>query len=142
VGATVSNPVSTKPYLIRAIYEWCVDHGYTPYINVRADESARVPMEYVKDGSIVLNVSQVATRNLKIDNERVHFSARFNGVSREISVPIGCVAAIFARENGQGMVFEVQSNQDESVEPKPPAPPGPPAAPAASGGKSHLKVVK
>jgi stringent starvation protein B len=145
-GGTVSTTVSTKPYLIRAIYEWCVDHGYTPYINVRADGQARVPVEYVKDGNIVLNVSQVATRNLKIDNERVHFSARFNGVSREISVPIGSVAAIFARENGQGMVFDLQAEQ-ESAEPKPPAPPAAPGptpgpAPAASGGKGHLKIVK
>jgi stringent starvation protein B len=141
-GIAMSSTVSTKPYLIRAIYEWCVDLGYTPYINVRVDAQARVPVEYVKDGNIVLNVSQVATRNLKIDNERVHFSARFNGVSREISVPIGCVAAIFARENGQGMVFDVQAEQ-ESAEPKPPAPPAAPGpAPIASGGKSHLKIVK
>jgi stringent starvation protein B len=136
---TVSTTASTKPYLIRAIYEWCLDHGFTPYINVRVDANARVPVEYVKDGNIVLNVSQVATRNLKIDNERVHFSARFNGVSREISVPIGCIAAVFARENGQGMVFDLQAEQ-ESAEPQPPAPPGP--APLASGGKGHLKVVK
>jgi|APDOM4702015248_1054824.scaffolds.fasta_scaffold333239_1 stringent starvation protein B len=141
-GDNVSTTASTKPYLIRAIYEWCVDHGYTPYINVRVDAQARVPVEYIKDGSIVLNVSQAATRNLKIDNERVHFSARFNGVSREISVPIGSVAAIFARENGQGMVFEVQTDA-QSAEPQPPAPPSsPPAAPAATGGKSHLKIVK
>ncbi len=141
-GGIVSTTASTKPYLIRAIYEWCVDHGLTPYINVRVDDQARVPVEYVKDGNIVLNVSQVATRNLKIDNERVHFSARFNGVSREISVPITSVAAIFARENGQGMVFEVQAEAVTTVEPQPPAPPSPSPAPAASGGKGHLKVIK
>jgi stringent starvation protein B len=137
-ATTVSN-TSTKPYLIRAIYEWCIDSGHTPYINVRVDANTRVPVEFIKDGNIVLNVSQVATRNLKIDNERVHFSARFNGVSREISVPIERVAAIFARENGQGMVFDVQAEQ-EHAEPHPPAPEG--SAPIASGGRGHLKIVK
>ena len=100
--------ISTKPYLIRAIYEWCADATFTPYLNVKVDENVRVPMEYVKNGEIVLSVSQQATRNLTIGNDLIQFSARFNGVSREISVPIYAVQAIFARENGQGMFFEVE----------------------------------
>ena len=92
--------VSTKPYFLRAIYEWCSDCGYTPYLSVRVDERTRVPMEYVKNGEIVLNVSLNATRNLTINNELIQFSARFNGVSREVSVPVDRVQGIFARENG------------------------------------------
>ena len=98
--------LSTKPYLIRAIYEWCADCGFTPYLTVRVDQNTRVPMEYVKNGEIVLSVSQQATRNLTIGNDLVQFSARFNGVSREIAVPIYAVQGIFARENGRGMFFE------------------------------------
>jgi len=101
--------VSTKPYFIRAIYEWCSDCGYTPYLSVKVDENTRVPAEYVKNGEIVLNVSLNATRNLTINNELVQFSARFNGVSREISVPIGAVSAIFAKENGQGLFFPTET---------------------------------
>ena len=97
--------ISTKPYLLRAIFEWCCDCGLTPYLSVRVDASTRVPMEYVKNNEIVLNISSGATRNLTIDNDIVQFSARFNGVSREISVPIGNVAGIFARENAEGMMF-------------------------------------
>ena len=80
--------VSTKPYFIRAIYEWCSDCGFTPYLSVRVDDRTRVPMEYVKNGEIVLNVSLNATRNLTINNELIQFSARFNGVSREVSIPV------------------------------------------------------
>jgi stringent starvation protein B len=101
--------LSTKPYLIRAIYEWCADTTYTPYLNVRVDQHVRVPMEYVKNGEIVLSVSQQATRNLTIGNDLIQFSARFNGVSREISIPIYAVQAIFARENGRGVFFEPES---------------------------------
>ena len=97
--------VSTKPYFIRAIYEWCSDCGYTPYLSVRVDERTRVPMEYVKNGEIVLNVSLNATRNLTINNELIQFSARFNGTSREVSVPVPTVSGIFAKENGQGLAF-------------------------------------
>ncbi|MCE2991023.1 MAG: ClpXP protease specificity-enhancing factor [Burkholderiales bacterium] len=107
--------ISTKPYLIRAIYEWCADATFTPYLNVKVDENVRVPMEYVKNGEIVLSVSQQATRNLTIGNDLIQFSARFNGVSREISVPIYAVQAIFARENGQGMFFEVEPPPAEGV---------------------------
>ncbi|MBC7415835.1 MAG: ClpXP protease specificity-enhancing factor [Herminiimonas sp.] len=98
---------STKPYLLRAIYEWCTDNGYTPYLAAMADGSARVPKEFVKNGEIVLNISFGATSGLKMDNDVIHFNARFGGISREISVPIENVVAIYARENGQGMAFEV-----------------------------------
>ena len=98
---------STKPYLLRAIYEWCTDNGYTPYLAATADGNARVPREFVKNGEIVLNISFGATSGLKMDNDQIRFNARFGGVSREIMVPIENVVAIYARENGQGMAFEV-----------------------------------
>ena len=98
---------STKPYLLRAIYEWCTDNGFTPYVAVLVDAQTRVPMQFVKNGEIVLNISFDATSALKMDNDRIHFSARFGGVSREISVPVENVIAIYARENGQGMAFDV-----------------------------------
>ena len=96
---------STTPYLIRAICEWCEDNGLTPYVAVKVDANTRVPLEFVRNGEIVLNISADATRNLKIGNDLIQFSARFNGVSREVSVPITAVAGIFAKENGQGMAF-------------------------------------
>ena len=138
--------VSTKPYFIRAIYEWCSDCGFTPYLSVRVDERTRVPMEYVKNGEIVLNVSLNATRNLTINNELIQFSARFNGVSREVSIPVDRVQGIFARENGQGAFFTVESPTALAVAPAAAAtqavegevePPRPPAA-----GRSRLKLVK
>ena len=98
--------VSTKPYLLRAIYEWCTDNGYTPHIAVVVDARTRVPMQFVKNGEIVLNISFEATSGLKMDNDVIGFSARFGGVSRDISVPVENVIAIYARENGQGMAFE------------------------------------
>ena len=100
---------STTPYLIRAIFEWCCDNGFTPYIAVKVDETTKVPMEYVKNGEIVLNVSPDATRNLKIGNDLLQFSARFAGVSREISVPINTVGGIFAKETGQGLSFQTST---------------------------------
>ncbi len=96
---------STRPYLIRALYEWCTDNGLTPYVAVRVDDTVRVPNEYVKDGEIVLNISFDATSSLKLGNEFIEFKARFAGSAREIMVPIGRVIAIYARENGQGMAF-------------------------------------
>ena len=101
--------LSTKPYLIRAIYEWCADAGFTPYLSVKVDANTRVPMEYVKGGEIVLSISQLATRDLTIGNEVVQFSARFNGVSREVSVPIYAVQGVFARENGRGVFFDPET---------------------------------
>ncbi len=97
---------STKPYMVRAIHEWCVDNGLTPYLAVRVDGNTRVPAGYVRDGEIVLNINYSATRDLRIDNEAVTFSARFNGVSTDLYVPMNAVQGIFARENGQGMFFE------------------------------------
>ncbi len=99
--------ISTKPYLLRAIYEWCTDNGYTPYLAAMVDARTRVPREFVKNGEIVLNISFSATSGLKMENELIHFHARFGGVSREISIPVENVVAIYARENGQGMAFEV-----------------------------------
>ena len=96
---------STRPYLIRALYEWCTDNGFTPYVAVLVDDTVRVPNEYVKDGEIVLNISFDATSALKLGNEFIEFKARFAGTAREIMVPIGRVIAIYARENGQGMAF-------------------------------------
>ncbi|MDD0816323.1 ClpXP protease specificity-enhancing factor [Curvibacter sp. HBC28] len=96
---------STRPYLIRALYEWCSDNGFTPYVAVSVDETVQVPREFVKDGEIVLNVSFDATSGLNIGNDFLSFKARFGGVPRDISVPIERVIAIYARENGQGMAF-------------------------------------
>ena len=90
-------PPSTTPYLIRAIYEWCVDGGFTPYLAVKVNARTRVPMEFVRNGEIVLNVSADATRNLTIGNDGVQFSARFSGTSRELSIPIDAVTGIFAK---------------------------------------------
>ena len=100
------NLPSTKPYLIRAIHEWCTDNGFTPYMAVKFGDRVRVPREFVRDGQIVLNVGYGATGNLQIANEGVSFQARFGGVAREIAFPIGNVTAIYARENGAGMAFE------------------------------------
>ena len=96
---------STRPYLIRAMYEWCTDNGFTPYVAVQVDDTVQVPREYVKNGEIVLNVSFDATSSLKLGNEFIEFKARFAGSAREIVVPVGRVIAIYARENGQGMAF-------------------------------------
>lgn len=101
-----NNIPSTKPYLIRAIHEWCCDNGYTPYLLVKAGPSTRVPLEHVKDGQIVLNVSYDATGKLMMDNDAISFQARFGGVARDLFVPIGTVLAIYAKENGVGMGFE------------------------------------
>ena len=102
---------STRPYLLRAMHEWCTDHGYTPYMAVVVDGSVQVPMEFVKGGEIVLNVSYDATNGLVIGNEYVEFKARFGGVPRDIMVPITHVLAIYARENGQGMAFPMPSSE-------------------------------
>ena len=96
---------STRPYLVRALYEWCTDNGLTPYVAVLADDTVKVPREYVQNGEIVLNISVDATSGLKLSNEFIEFKARFAGVAREIVVPMDRVIAIYARENGQGMAF-------------------------------------
>ena len=98
--------ISTKPYLVRALFDWCNDSGYTPYVAVAVGSNVVVPQEYVKDGEIVLNVSPLATNRLSIGNEFLEFQARFGGVPREVRVPVESIRAIYARETGQGMAFE------------------------------------
>lgn len=98
---------STRPYLVRALHEWCTDNGLTPYLAVRVDKTVQVPHEYVKEGEIVLNISFDATSHLQLSNEFVEFKARFAGKVREVSIPMNRVAAIYARESGQGMTFPV-----------------------------------
>ena len=149
--------ISTKPYMLRAIYEWCTDSGFTPYLAVKVDGTTTVPREYVKKGEIVLNISFGATSGLKMDNDAVRFHARFGGVSREIYVPVHNVLAIYANENGQGMAFEVG---DAAAEPAAPglasvptvsadSAPGAAAAladnndePPKKGGRPTLTVIK
>lgn len=156
---------STKPYLIRAIYEWSAEAGLTPYLSVKVDQNTRVPLEYVKNGEIVLNISMSATRNLTISNDLVQFSARFNGVSREVSVPVYAISGIFSRENGQGLFFQPEeapaaaemvaqpagavdvaesaptlTDASDAAEPARPAEDGGPSRP--SSGRGRLKLVK
>ncbi len=99
--------VSTKPYLLRALYEWCVDEGFTPYIAVMVDQHTRVPAGFAKDGQIVLNIGPMASNQLHIANDVITFQARFSGKVQHLSVPVANVSAIYARENGEGMGFEV-----------------------------------
>ena len=103
---------STKPYILRALYEWASDNGYTPYIAVWVDEHTTVPRQYVKNNEIVLNIGQSASHNLNIDNQWLSFSARFAGVAHDVWVPVGNVLSIFARETGQGMGFELEKAPD------------------------------
>jgi stringent starvation protein B len=133
---------STKPYLIRAIFEWCSDSGLTPYLSVKVDGETRVPLEYVKNGEIVLNISPDATHRLTIDEAGVRFSARFNGVSRECAVPLTAVTGIFARENNQGLFFppEAAAAEGETAAAEPTPEPTPPSP--AGGGKPKLQIVK
>lgn len=105
---------STKPYLLRALYEWCLDNNQTPHIVAWVNEHTRVPMQYVRENEIVLNIGTTASHNLTIDNDWVHFSARFAGVSHEIWIPVGHIISIFSRESGEGMGFEVEPYQTES----------------------------
>jgi stringent starvation protein B len=106
---------STRPYLLRALHEWCTDSGFTPYVAVFVDETVQVPMEYVKNGEIVLNVGYDATAGMTLGNEFIEFKARFGGVPREIIIPINRVMAIYARENGQGMSFPMNTTSAEAV---------------------------
>ncbi len=135
---------STRPYLVRALHDWCTDNGFTPYIAVFVDDHVQVPKEYVKNNEIVLNVGFEATSALKLGNELIEFKARFGGTSREIAVPIDHVIAIYARENGQGMAFPMPSDASgaesgDAGKPESPTPAarGPRlAGPAGSGRKS------
>jgi stringent starvation protein B len=108
---------STRPYLIRALHEWCTDNGFTPYVAVFVDAAVQVPSEYVKNNEIVLNVGFEATSGLKLGNDFIEFKARFGGVAREIVVPVDHVVAIYARENGQGMAFPMPPGQGVASEP-------------------------
>lgn len=163
----MTEPTSTKPYLVRAIYEWCTDNGYTPYLAVAVNETTRVPRAHVRNGEIVLNVSALATHRLQMSNTEVSFTARFSGVAEEIWVPIDRVTAIYAKETGHGMAFEVAKDlaepiglRDVSVEspaasedddPRPPSGPvaggsGPTSGPSGSSsggsGRPALRRVK
>jgi len=121
---------STRPYLIRALHDWCTDNGFTPYLAVHVDRSVQVPLEYVKNNEIVLNVGFEATSGLKLGNEFIEFRARFGGMARDIIVPIDHVVAIYARENGQGMAFPMPAQPGAeapaAVEPPSAAPEGAP----------------
>ena len=111
---------STKPYLIRAIHEWCADQGLTPYLAVSVDATTRVPREFVKDGQIVLNVGLEATHQLQLGNEEISFQARFGGRSFPVVVPIERVSAIYASENGEGLAFEVTETPAVDAKTAPP----------------------
>ncbi len=126
---------STRPYLIRALHDWCSDNGFTPYIAVHVDRFVQVPMEYVSNGEIVLNVGFEATSSLDLGNEAISFKARFGGVAREIVVPVDHVVAIYARENGQGMAFPAPGATAAGATATSPvtAPPAAAPAPAAPG---------
>ena len=158
-----NNGTSTRPYLIRALHEWCTDNGFTPYIAVFVGPNVKVPMEYVKNGEIVLNVGFEATTGLELSNERIEFKARFGGSSRDISVPVDHVIAIYARENGQGMAFPVPTEPSRlgtddldtrmapapsvlrlasEPEPVPAKPDGDEPPPAPPAGRPSLKRIK
>jgi stringent starvation protein B len=135
---------SIKPYLVRAVYEWCSDQGYTPYLAVAVDAHTRVPREYVQDGQIVLNLGLEATHQLVLGNELITFSARFSGVAQALSVPVENVAAIYARENGQGMAFEAVTREDSpvAVVVTPSEPSDEASASPVAAGKGHLTRIK
>lgn len=109
-----NQPTSTKPYLVRAIHEWCSDNGLTPYLAVSVTENVRVPAEHVRNGEIVLNVGMLATDKLVISNDDISFQARFSGRVHQIYVPMDNVVAIYAKETGNGMAFEVPKALAES----------------------------
>lgn len=151
-----ASEIATKPYLLRALYEWCVDNGYTPHVAVKVDSKTQVPSEYVKNGEITLNVSPSAVHKLQMGNELIEFSARFAGVARQISVPVANVYAVYARETGHGMTFDVDAPKPVTqavAEAEPAAPKEPPAAlpapsnastepPKKPGGKPTLRRIK
>ena len=145
---------SAKPYLVRALYEWCVEQGYTPYLAVRVDPQTRVPVQFVKNGEIVLNVGPLATHKLTMDNDWVLFNARFNGTSQEVAVPFTAVIGIFAKETGYGMGFQptLDAAESDSGQPLQIASASdepvklleemPPVAAKSKTKASHLKVIK
>ena len=128
---------SSRPYMLRAIYQWILDNQCTPYLLVNADsEGVVVPQDFVQDGQIVLNISEVAVAGLNIDNNFVSFTGRFGGVSQDIWVPVGAVLAIYAKENGQGMLFD----PDDDLPPPSPDDDGPDSGDTPK--RPSLKVVK
>ena len=140
---------STKPYLLRAIWEWCCDNGFTPHIAVEVDDKTRVPREFVRGGQIVLNLGPTATSKLQIGNDFIDFQARFNGVARDLSVPVDRVSAIYARENGAGMAFEVDGEDDaeepafvDAEEVTATSDESPPEPPHPEGGRPRLQRIK
>jgi len=137
---------STKPYLLRAIYEWCVDQGLTPYLAVTVSARTRVPRAYVKEGQIVLNIDQEAAHQLHMGNEFITFAARFGGVAENLSIPVDLVTAIYARENGHGMAFEVEASAAaapaEPVEGAEDATQPAPEPDKPSGARPHLVRIK
>ncbi|MBO1114668.1 ClpXP protease specificity-enhancing factor [Bordetella petrii] len=143
---------STKPYLLRALHEWCTDNGYTPYITVQVDEHTLVPVAHVRDGQITLNVGTLATNKLVLGNEFIEFQARFSGVTENVLVPVASVSAIYARETGAGMGFEVQpyeapSREETAADPAAPDAAGDTSTAPADGGddepkRPHLTIVK
>jgi stringent starvation protein B len=136
--------LSTKPYLIRAIYEWCSDNGYTPYLSVKVDAQTRVPNEFVKNGEIILNIRSDAVHHLTLGNDLIQFSARFNGVSREISVPVDAVQGIFAKETSQGVLFPPEEAEpakaEADIEDK--NKPLSSQSPSVTGEKRRFQVIK
>jgi stringent starvation protein B len=139
---------STRPYLIRALYEWCTDNGFTPYVAVKVDASVQVPREHVQGGEIVLNISYDATSSLKLGNDFIEFKARFGGQARDIMVPVHRVMAVYARENGQGMAFPVSDEETAALSAVPAQPEAPQSstddgdAPPPAGPRPALKRVK
>ncbi|TFF41384.1 ClpXP protease specificity-enhancing factor [Pseudomonas sp. RIT623] len=141
---------SSRPYLVRALYEWIVDNDCTPHMLVNAEYPAvQVPQGFASDGQIVLNISPSAVRNLHMDNEAVSFEGRFGGVAHSLYVPASAILGIYARENGQGMVFELEPPlddeddlADDSVEPDDEGPPPGGGQPPRPSGRPSLKVVK
>lgn len=140
---------STKPYLLRAIWEWCCDNGFTPYVAVQVDQRTSVPREFVRDGQIVLNIGPDATNKLQMGNELIEFQARFGGVARQLSVPVEQVSAIYARENGAGMAFEIEPPGSAAFADAPAVGAGessdeepPPEPPAPEGGRPKLQRIK
>ena len=140
---------STKPYMIRAMYQWCIDQGFTPFVVAHVDQHTRVPPGYAKDEQIVLNLGLDATHQMLLENDYISFQARFNGVAQSIVIPVGNVLAIYARENGHGMQFALETDvieaddenlvADQEVDPEQNTPEEPPPRPRGGG---HLKVVK
>ncbi len=145
--------IPTKPYLLRALFEWCVDNGYTPHLAVKVDAHTQVPAEYVKGGEITLNISPNAVHKLQMGNELIEFSARFGGVARQISLPVANVYSLYARETGHGMTFDIEglkpgvqarAESEPASNTRPPALPAPVPEPPKkpSGGKPTLRRIK